>query len=216
MPPIEPLGPRRVYVRKAVEVKRYNATPGCKGCIENGRNHTEECRVRMEQLMSEDADLKARVLEADAKRAKRSTTGTEGTGTEGQRENVSGTRRAAEAASGSDPRAAGAASDRGRSEQTLVAGATQREETEGGAPTGVAASSAAGPSATQRDSVPMPGPMEQEAQGDRGAKRQGGDLDDSARAHEPGQAPRDRGEKRKSDAPEEDELQKKMHVAMMA
>eukprot|EP00971_Amphidinium_carterae_P269363 5343784-Amphidinium_carterae.1 len=89
MPPIGPLGPRRVHVRKAVEVKRYNATPGSKGCIENGRNYTEECRVRMEQLMSEDADLKTRVLEADAKRAKRSTTETEGTGTEGQREKAS-------------------------------------------------------------------------------------------------------------------------------
>ena len=65
----EPAKPRRVYIRNSVELARYGYTPGCIGCeaamIQGpSRDHTEQCRTRIIQAMSSDADLSARVKEA--------------------------------------------------------------------------------------------------------------------------------------------------------
>ena len=65
----EPAKPRRVYIRSAVELARYGHTPGCIGCeaamtLGPSRDHTEQCRTRIIQVTSSDADLGARVGEA--------------------------------------------------------------------------------------------------------------------------------------------------------
>ena len=65
----KPARPRRVYIRNSVELARYGYTPGCIGCeaaMTQGlsRDHTEQCRTRIIQAMSSDADLSARLREA--------------------------------------------------------------------------------------------------------------------------------------------------------
>ena len=67
-PPIntEPAKPRRVYIRNSVELVRHGNIPGCIGCeaamIQGpSRDFTEQCRTRIIQAMSSDADLSARV-----------------------------------------------------------------------------------------------------------------------------------------------------------
>ena len=51
---------RRLYIRKR-DVQKYGFTPGCEGCtaVSRGgvsRNHTEECRNRIEKAMKEEGD----------------------------------------------------------------------------------------------------------------------------------------------------------------
>ena len=58
-----------MYIRNAVVLARYGYIPGCIGCeaaMTQGpsRDHTEQCRTRIIQAMSSDADLSARVREA--------------------------------------------------------------------------------------------------------------------------------------------------------
>ena len=78
--PRDPEAPsaRRVYIRKDVEIKKYGVTVGCPGCIAisaggPGRDHNEECRTRVEQLMREDADGGGadRLAEAEARKKER-------------------------------------------------------------------------------------------------------------------------------------------------
>jgi len=59
------------------DVIRYGLTPGCQGCQassrgQGARNHTEECRTRMEGYMSRDEDPRIsrcnqRIVDASAK-----------------------------------------------------------------------------------------------------------------------------------------------------
>ena len=61
--------PCRVYIRNSVELARYGYISGCIGCeavMTQGpsRDHSEQCRTRIIQAMSSDADLSAQVLEA--------------------------------------------------------------------------------------------------------------------------------------------------------
>ena len=69
-------GPRRVYIRAAVELARYGYTPNCAGCEAaevgipgSARPHTEECRARITQAMSKDEGLSSRVREASERMA---------------------------------------------------------------------------------------------------------------------------------------------------
>ena len=69
-------GPRRVYIRAAVELARCGYTPNCEGCeaAEAGapgfvKPHTEECRARIIQAMSEDEGLSSRVRDASERMA---------------------------------------------------------------------------------------------------------------------------------------------------
>ena len=68
--------PRRVYIRAAVELARYGYIPNCAGCeaAEAGvpgfvKPHTEECRARIIQAMSEDEGLSSRVRDASERMA---------------------------------------------------------------------------------------------------------------------------------------------------
>ena len=74
--PSDHSGPRRVYIRAAVELSRYGYTLNCAGCeaSEAGgpgfvKPHTEECRARITQAMSEDEGLSSRVREASERLA---------------------------------------------------------------------------------------------------------------------------------------------------
>ena len=65
--------PRRVYIRRNVELDRYGYTPGCPGCIAAETNaaptnHSAECRARIEAAMSADDLLGGRVEAQAAKR----------------------------------------------------------------------------------------------------------------------------------------------------
>ena len=69
-------GPRRIYIRASVELARYGYTPNCAGCeaAEAGvdgfvKPHTEECRARITQAMSEDEGLSSRVRGASERMA---------------------------------------------------------------------------------------------------------------------------------------------------
>ena len=69
-------GPRRIYIREAVQLARYGYTPNCAGCeaAEAGvpgfvKPHTEECRARIIQAMSEDEGLSSRVRGASERMA---------------------------------------------------------------------------------------------------------------------------------------------------
>ena len=68
-------GPRRVYIRKSVEILKYGQTPGCAGCEhvpgEPARSHTEACRKRIEAEMAKDPDLVGRITQADDRQSKR-------------------------------------------------------------------------------------------------------------------------------------------------
>ena len=60
------MGPRRVYIRAEVEIKRYGRTPGCPGCeaIAAGtvaKTHSESCRQRIMDEMKKDEELARRV-----------------------------------------------------------------------------------------------------------------------------------------------------------
>ena len=73
--PAQPPGPRRVYIRRDVEIAKYGQTPGCAGCraIAAGarpQNHSEECRKRIEQRMRDDEEMARRLGAAAAKRAR--------------------------------------------------------------------------------------------------------------------------------------------------
>ena len=66
--PGENTGPRRLYVRKEVEIEKYGTTPDCPGCIAilrgvRAQAHSEACRRRIEGRMREDDDLSKRRLE---------------------------------------------------------------------------------------------------------------------------------------------------------
>eukprot|EP00971_Amphidinium_carterae_P097492 1929133-Amphidinium_carterae.1 len=67
-------GPRAVYIRRGKELAKHGLTPGCPGCeaVREGRvavGHTAGCRKRIEDLMIEDEEGRAR-LELAVKRAK--------------------------------------------------------------------------------------------------------------------------------------------------
>ena len=65
-------GPRRVYLRKGVEFRKYGYTPDCKACeaMEYGLPtagipHTAECRGRIQREMESDDSGRKRLREAD-------------------------------------------------------------------------------------------------------------------------------------------------------
>ncbi|CAK0896643.1 unnamed protein product, partial [Prorocentrum cordatum] len=75
--PVGPPAPRRVYIRKGVELGRYGRAPGCRGCEAARGNqraimHGEECRARVEKAMADDQTFGggARVTEAHLRSAK--------------------------------------------------------------------------------------------------------------------------------------------------
>ena len=54
-------GPRRLYIRRDVELENYGKTEGCKGCLacdlgHKAVAHTEECRRRIEAAMTQNAE----------------------------------------------------------------------------------------------------------------------------------------------------------------
>ena len=60
------VAPRRVYIRRNVELRKYGFTQGCRGCMaaETGHapeNHSEACRGRIESAMEADDVERARV-----------------------------------------------------------------------------------------------------------------------------------------------------------
>ena len=60
------VAPRRVYIRRNVELRKYGFTQGCRGCMaaETGyapENHSEACRRRIESAMEADDVERARV-----------------------------------------------------------------------------------------------------------------------------------------------------------
>ena len=60
------VAPRRVYIRRNVELRKYGFTQGCRGCMaaETGNapeNHSEACRRRIESAMEADDVERARV-----------------------------------------------------------------------------------------------------------------------------------------------------------
>ena len=64
--------PRRVYIRKHVELAKYGYIDGCAGCHKASRGvaggvHSEACRSKIEKAMKEDPDLQTRV-EASSER----------------------------------------------------------------------------------------------------------------------------------------------------
>ena len=75
-PPLEPAAaaaPRRVYIRKGVELLKYGYSVGCPGCdaarsSTAARPHSEPCRLRLEQAMAADELGAARVAQAVARR----------------------------------------------------------------------------------------------------------------------------------------------------
>ena len=67
-------GPRRVYIRKGVELLKYGYSVGCPGCDAARSNtaakpHSEPCRLRLEQAMAADEAGAARVAQAATRRA---------------------------------------------------------------------------------------------------------------------------------------------------
>ena len=65
-------GPRRVYIRRDKELKKYGYTVGCPGCDAaranlSGKDHTEACRERIQSKMEEDEESKRRLDEATAR-----------------------------------------------------------------------------------------------------------------------------------------------------
>ncbi len=79
-------GPRRPYrfsIRRNVELARYGYTDDCQGCIHSqaglpAREHTEECRARIEREMSQDPELSIKVEERRLRREMHEEAGTEG------------------------------------------------------------------------------------------------------------------------------------------
>lgn len=80
------------------DVTKYGVTPNCKGCDAANRggttrNHTEECRKRLEERMKEDGDERtekmneemAKMIEGDKER-KRNSQFEEGNGVVGHRQ----------------------------------------------------------------------------------------------------------------------------------
>ena len=66
-------GPRRVYIRAGVELKRFRFTANCPGCTAaaegtDPRSHNEECRTRVEKAMAEDQSAKTRLEAATSRR----------------------------------------------------------------------------------------------------------------------------------------------------
>ena len=69
-------GPRRVYIRKGVELARYGYTDHCKGCEAAATNasravvHSDECRLRIEREMRTEIDplISDRVVQAQERR----------------------------------------------------------------------------------------------------------------------------------------------------
>ena len=58
--------PRRVYIRRHIELMKYGYTAGCAGCIAavgglDSRGHTDECRRRIEAAMEADTADEGRV-----------------------------------------------------------------------------------------------------------------------------------------------------------
>ncbi len=67
--PREPLGQigKRVYITK-MTVDEFGATLGCRGCLEIGVPHTEECRARFTERLEQAPDHAEKVKVADEKR----------------------------------------------------------------------------------------------------------------------------------------------------
>ncbi len=69
--------PRRIYIRREVELKKYGFTDGCRGCEAAALNlipvaHSHECRTRIESAMAADDVAKERL---EANRAARESAG---------------------------------------------------------------------------------------------------------------------------------------------
>ena len=64
--PREPLGQigKRVYITKKM-VDEFGATLGCRGCLEIGVPHTEECRVRLTKRLESAPEHAEKVKVAD-------------------------------------------------------------------------------------------------------------------------------------------------------
>jgi hypothetical protein len=67
--PREPLGQigKRVYITKRM-VDEFGATLGCRGCLEIGVPHTEECRARLTERLENAPEHAEKVKVADEKR----------------------------------------------------------------------------------------------------------------------------------------------------
>jgi hypothetical protein len=74
--PVEPGAPRRVYIRRGVELRKYGFTEGCPGCVVAqavtmpAQNHSEQCRNRIGEAMKRDRDDTVMVEESDRRRHK--------------------------------------------------------------------------------------------------------------------------------------------------
>jgi hypothetical protein len=68
--------PRRVYLRRGVELRKYGLTESCFGCLSAragttpAQTHSEQCRIRIVEAMQRDRDYKVRVEERDRERQK--------------------------------------------------------------------------------------------------------------------------------------------------
>ena len=66
------LVPRRVYIRKEVELTRFGYTEGCPGCVavatnEAPKGHNAECAARIVEAMAKDPESRQRLAEADVR-----------------------------------------------------------------------------------------------------------------------------------------------------
>ena len=67
--------PRRVYIRKNVELRRYGMTDQCRGCLAAATGgkpamHDETCRARIEKALEEDAEMGGAERMREAKKRK--------------------------------------------------------------------------------------------------------------------------------------------------
>jgi hypothetical protein len=71
-----PGAPRRVYIRRGVELRKYGFTEGCFGCVSAqagtmpAQSHSEQCRNRIGEAMKRDRDDTVMVEESDRRRQK--------------------------------------------------------------------------------------------------------------------------------------------------
>ena len=75
----DPSAPRRVYIRREVELAKYGYSVRCPGCdaARGGlptQTHSEECRARIQARMKADEDAKQRLVDAEQRRAQSSQT----------------------------------------------------------------------------------------------------------------------------------------------
>ena len=68
--------PRRVYIRRGIELQECGYTEGCAGCEAAKTNsapngHTEECRARIEAVMTKDASERVEIARRRCAKGKR-------------------------------------------------------------------------------------------------------------------------------------------------